>query len=317
MSTLQPRWFNSDSLSTIMTHTGSWMNHDESMPWDDVRVFLGVAREGTVRGGAATLGMSHPTVLRRIRALEESLGVRLFHRRRDGYVLTPAGEHARDAALAVEDRMLDIRRQVQGSDARLSGHVRVALPDALLPLVLRSLPRFEASYPAIDLELVTSTRYVDLHRGEADLAVRITQSPDAELVGRRVADVNVGVYGSRSYARRAGDRHFSKLDWIGWERGASTTFGSWIDEHIGERQIRVRVGGVPDLEKAIDCDLGVTLMPEALGEARPTWHCYRHLKELRAPVWVLSHPDLKTTARVRAVRDFIADTLARPHARET
>jgi DNA-binding transcriptional LysR family regulator len=286
------------------------MDHLDSMSWDDVRVFLSVAREGTVRRGAATIGSSHSTVLRRIGALEESLGVRLFHRRSDGYVLTPAGERARDISLVLEDRMHDIRRQVQGSDARLSGHVRVALPDAFLPLLLRALPRFEAAYPSIDLELVTSTRYADLHRGEADVAVRIAQAPDEDLVGRRVADVSVAVYGSKNYARRVGDRDVARLDWLGWERGASTAFGSWIDAHVKARQIRLRLGGVPDLEKAIDADVGVTLMPAALGDVRRTWHCFRRLKEMRTPVWVLSHVDLKTTARVRAVRDFIGDTLS-------
>jgi DNA-binding transcriptional LysR family regulator len=286
------------------------MDHIDSMSWDDVRVFLSVAREGTVRRGAAVIGSSHSTVLRRLSALEESLGVRLFHRRSDGYELTPSGERARDAALMLEDRMHDMRRQVQGGDARLSGHVRVALPDAFLPLLLRALPRFEAVYPSIELELVTSTRYVDLHRGEADVAVRIAQSPDESLVGRRVADAGVAVYGSRKYARRVGARALSRLDWLGWERGGSSVFGRWIDEHVEAGRIRLRVSGVPDLERAVDADLGVTLMASPLGEARRTWHCFRRLKDMDTPVWVLSHQDLKTTARVRAVRDFISVALA-------
>lgn len=291
------------------------MNHTEATSWDDMRVFLSVAREGTVRRGAATLGASHSTVLRRIAALEASLGVRLFHRRNAGYVLTAAGERARDAAIALEDRMHDIHREVQGSDARLSGHVRVALPDALLPLILRAFPRFIVAYPSIGLELVTSTRFVDLQRGEADVAVRISASPEANLVGRNVGEVSVGIYGSRTYARRAGKRDVWKLDWLGWERSVSTAFGSFIDAHVAPEHIRLRLGGMPDLEKAVDADLGVTLMPMVLGKSRRTWQCIRHIKEIRAPIWVLSHPDLQTTARVRAVRDFIGTTLARSAAR--
>ena len=286
------------------------MDHRQDLSWDDVRVFLAVAREGTVRGAAATIGTSHSTVLRRIAALEDSLAVRLFHRRREGYVMTSAGERARDAGLVLEDRMHDLRRQVQGSDTRLSGHVRVALPDAFLPLLLRALPRFEASYPGIDLELVASTRYVDLMSGEADVAVRIAQAPDDRLVGRRVANANVGVYGSRTYARRVGDRAVAKLDWLGWERGAVATFATWIDAHVKAPQVRLRLGGLPELEKAIDADLGVTLMPVSLGDARRTWHCFQRLKDMHPAVWVLSHSDLKTTARVRVVRDFIGDVLA-------
>jgi DNA-binding transcriptional LysR family regulator len=288
------------------------MNHTEAMSWDDVRIFLSVVREGTVRRGAATIGTSHSTALRRIGALEESLGARLFHRRREGYVLTPAGERARAAALVVEDRMQEIEREVRGSDARLSGDVRVALPDALLPIVLRALPRFEATYPSIRLELVTSTRYADLQHGDADVAVRIARAPDPELFGRRVSDVVVGVYGSKTYARRmaSAKRDVLRLDWLAWERSANTLFGTWIDEHVDARRVRLRLGGMPDLVQAIDADLGVTLMPTALAELRG-WHCFRRLKEMHSPVWVLSHPDLRTAARVRAVRDFIADALGR------
>jgi DNA-binding transcriptional LysR family regulator len=172
------------------------------------------------------------------------------------------------------------------------------------------LPRFEARYPEIDLELSAATRYVDLHRGEADVAVRIAEAPDSNLVGRRVATVSVGVYGSRSYARRNDGVGLAKLDWLAWELGSTSVFATWIDTHIKASQIRLRLGGLPELEKGIDADLGVTLMPVSLGEERRTWQRLHRVKEIQAPVWVLSHPDLKTTARVRAVRDFIGDVLA-------
>jgi DNA-binding transcriptional LysR family regulator len=285
------------------------MDQLTGMSWDDVRVFLAVAREGAVRRAAALLGTSHSTVLRRIAALEESLAVLLFHRRREGYVMTSAGERVRDAALLLEDGMHDLRRQVHNSDARLSGHVRVALPDAFLPVLLRALPRFGTTYPGIALELVASTRYADLHRGEADVAVRIAEAPDDSLVGRRVATEIAGVYGSRVYARRVRKRALATLDWLGWERGATSAFANWIETHVQSSQVRLRLGGMPELEKAIDANLGVTLMPVTLGQAMPTWHCFHRLDEMQVAVWVLSHPDLKTTARVRVVRDFVADAL--------
>ena len=280
------------------------------LAWDDVRVFLAVAREGTVRSAAAAMGTSHSTVLRRVGALEESLDVRLFHRRRDGYLLTAAGERARDAALPIEERVRDIRREVQGGDARLSGNVRVSLPKALLPVLLRALSRFEADYPEIELELLTAKRFVDLHRGDADVAVRIAGVPDERLVGRRVAEACVGVYGSRRYARRVGERDLGQLDWLVVEQDTESALGRWIHERIEPARIRVRLGGLSDLRDAVDAHLGVTLVPCALGDKRRTWHRFHRLAELSAPVWVLSHSDLRTTARVRAVRDFIGDTLS-------
>ncbi|MBN4049475.1 hypothetical protein JYT86_00285 [bacterium AH-315-N03] len=129
-----------------------------------------------------------------------------------------------------------------------------------------------------------------------------------------MAQVAVGVYGSRRYAKRVGKRGLAELDWLAVERSVERVFGRWIDERIEPAQIRLRLGGMSDLREAVDAHLGVTLMPCALGDDRRTWHRFHRLDEVSAPVWVLSHADLRTTARVRAVRDFIGDTLARASA---
>jgi len=253
------------------------------------------------------LGISYP-LLRRIGALEESLAVQLFHRRRQGFVLTAAGERARDAAIPLEDGVRDLRIQVQGGDAQLAGRVRVSLPDAFLPLLLRAVPRFESAYPEIALQLLTDRRFADLHQGEADVAVRIASAPDERLVGRRVAIARVGIYGSQRYAARVEGRPLASLDWLGMDSPVPSRFAKWVDDHVDPSRIRIHLATAAALEAAVEADLGVTLMP-CVVTAHRHWHRFRLLEEVVAPVWVLSHPDLRTTARVRAVRDFISDAL--------
>ncbi len=282
------------------------------MNWDDVRFFLALARNQTVRGTASALGTSHSTVLRRVAALETSLGARLFHRQSRGYVLTAAGERARDVATQLEESMLELRRQVQGADERLSGPVRVSTSPAFLKVLLEALPAFIARYPGIHLEFAAPTHNVDLTRGEADIAVRIAASPDPNLVGRCVGRVGVGVYGSRAYADRVdATTGWRELDWLNGNPNTFGVFASWITEHVEPSQIRLRLSGVLEMLEAISAGLGVTLLPAPQGDADPMLHCFHRIDELSAPVWVLSHSDLRTTARVRVVRAFIGETIGR------
>ena len=283
----------------------------DRLNWDDVRVLLAVSRAGTVRAAAAELGTSHSTVLRRLSALESGLETRLFERGPSGYTLTEVGEQAVASSEGVESAMDDLRRRVQGTEVEVRGTVRVSLPHAILPTVLAASHRLAREWPAIDVELVTGTEFADLARREADLAVRIGGGPDESLVGVKVGRVEVGIFGSRRYARRVGDdRPIEELEWIGWERRRASMLGRWIDGQIPVNQIHLRLGTPSDLVKAVDVHLGVTLLPTVLSAGK-AWHSFGSVEGFTAPVWVLTHADLRSTARVRAVRDFVVDTLRR------
>ena len=167
------------------------------MNWDDLHLVLAVVREGTLSGAARRLSVTHSTVFRRLGAIEEQMGVRLFERFRDGYVPTPAGETAAEAAARLEDEVLTLERRLSGQDLRPSGVVRIATTDTLGTILMRHLPAMRAVHPDIQFEVAISNAMANLTRREAEIAIRPTPEPPEILVGRRVANIAHAIYGSK------------------------------------------------------------------------------------------------------------------------
>ena len=159
---------------------------------------LAVFREGTLSGAARRLGVTHSTVFRRLGAIEEQIGVRLFERFRDGYVPTPAGETAAATAARLEDEVLTLERRLSGQDLRPSGVVRITTTDTLGTILMRHLPAMRAVHPEIQFEVAISNAMANLTRREAEIAIRPNPEPPEILVGRRIADIAHAIYGSRS-----------------------------------------------------------------------------------------------------------------------
>jgi DNA-binding transcriptional LysR family regulator len=289
-----------------MRSIGPKMDH---LDWDDLRTALFLARAGSIRAAARALGVSHSTVLRRLDALESATGVRLFDRKPDGYELTAAGQDVFDTAKSLEDVVLALERRVEGRDLRLSGPVRVTLPDPLLPLLLPDLRAFGDAHPAIEVTIAVGLAYADLAHREADVAIRFASEPPPDLVGRRLAHGNCAVYGSKRYLARRSTRNLEALDWVGWEPESTMFFARWMQKHVPSARVGLRATSSWVIRDAVDADAGVALLPCALGDARPSWRRLRVVPEAAAPLWILTHVDLRTTARVRALRDFMIDAI--------
>ncbi len=277
--------------------------------WADIPVLLAVTRRGTLRAAAKALGVSHSTVLRRLDAIEASLGARLFERSSEGrYELTPAGQDAFDAAQQVEELVQAMERRIQGRDVELSGRLHVTMPAPFLPVLSRDLAAFSREYPAIELTIAAGQSFVDLAHRESDVALRVTTNPSPELVGRRLVDVAVGIYASTRYLEDRGlDSALSKHDFIGWDAPLSeTVFARWMTEHVPSAKIRCRLSQDWQMKEAIDADLGAGLVACVLGDSQPSWRRIKLLREVRAPLWLLTHKDLRATARMRVCREFLA-----------
>lgn len=285
-----------------------------TLGWDDLRVALHVARAGSMRKAARTLGVSHSTVLRRIAELEQAARARLFERKDDGYELTSAGQDAVDTARELEEVVTGLERRVDGLDLRLSGPIRVTLPDPLLPALLPHVRAFGAAYPDIDVTLAVSVGYLDLAQREADVALRIAAEPPPDLVGRRAAVVGAAVYGSERYLAGRSTKDLSRLDWVGWQAGSTMAFARWMAEHVPKARVVVRLDSSWALRDAVDADVGVALLPCPLGDAKPGWRRLKLVPDVRVPLWVLTHRDLRATARVRVLRDFLFDAISRERA---
>jgi len=159
------------------------------LDWNDFRVFLSVARAGTLSGAARLMGVDQSTMSRRLAALESSAGARLFDRTPDGYLLTAAGEAVRGRVEDLESGALGIERQLLGHDARPTGPVRLASSDSFASWFL--VPRLAglfADYPGISLQLVAGNQAVNLSRREADISLRLSKPQEPNLIARRLGE---------------------------------------------------------------------------------------------------------------------------------
>ncbi|MBV8187482.1 MAG: LysR family transcriptional regulator [Alphaproteobacteria bacterium] len=287
------------------------------MEWGDLRVVLAIFREGTLSGAARRLGVTHSTVFRRLGAIEEQIGARLFERFRDGYAPTAAGEATAAAAARLEDEVLTLERRLAGQDLRPSGVVRIATTDTLGAILMRHVPTMRAAHPEIQLEVAISNAMANLSRREAEIAIRPAPEPPEILVGRRIADIAHAIYGSRAYLSRHEDKDLSAHDWIALDDAlASTVIGRWLGENLGAAQITCRVDALPALRDAALAGLGLALLPCYLGD--PAFGLSRltpkTLAKPRSALWLLTHDDLRRTTRIRATLDFLAKAFASERA---
>ena len=284
-----------------------------SLPWTDLQHVLSVADAGSVAKGARALGVNHTTVLRRVAACERTLGVKLFARSPAGYALTAAGEEIAAAARAMHETVLSIERAVAGRDLRLTGTVRVTTTDTLAHSLLpASLASFAAAQPAIALELTTTNVMANLTRRDADIAVRPTSSPPPNLIGRRIAEVAIALYAAPSYlARVPARRPLDKHAWLAPDDNlASTTIAQWMRTELAVSPV-LRADTLTSLAHAARAGLGVAALPCYLADRTPG------LERVRGPIaamatemWILTHADLRGTARIRALTDHLASALS-------
>jgi DNA-binding transcriptional LysR family regulator len=180
-------------------------NADFQMDWDNIRIFLSVARAGQFSAAALQLRIDNGTVGRRINALEKSLGVRLFDRQTTGSVLTAAGDRLYKAAEEVEAQLLRAQGDLSQSDVELSGTVRIAAPDGFTTLFLcPRLGHLKAKYPSLTVQLVPMSRTFSLSKREADLAITIEKPEEGRLSVRKLIDYSLHFYAAKTYLAEHG-----------------------------------------------------------------------------------------------------------------
>ena len=276
----------------------------------DLRTLLAIAREGSLAGAARSLRVNHSTVFRRLGAIEARLGARLFERQGGSYVTTAAGEDLLRTAERVEAEVEALERRLSGQDLRLTGSLRLTAPDDLAELlVMPLLAEFATRYPEITVELVVDNRMLNLTRREADVALRPTRQPPETLAGRRVAGIASAVYGAAGAAAgKAGD---IGQRWIAWEEGGGPApVARWIAEHVDRHAIGYRSNSMLNQANAARAGLGLAVLPCFLGDGDPRLQRVGEpLPELATELWLLTHPDLQRTARIRALLDLLYDAL--------
>lgn len=285
--------------------------------WSDLRYFLAVARHGSTLAAAKSLRLSQSTVQRRLTELERRIGRQLVKRHPTGYRLTEFGEAMLPYAERVE-HAVQAFEQHQATIARGEGGViRVTCPEPIMYRITQSslLDRFHARYPGLRVEFVMSDKYLDLSKGDADVALRSGDTDDDVLVGRKIADSIWAVYASRKYIERRGqpervedlDRHAI----VGFDESmAKHRAAKWLREVAPNAEIIARNNSVLGLVYAVKSGIGLAPLPTALGDAESDLvRVLGPIPELARSWRLLTHPDLRRTPRVSAFFDFITEEL--------
>jgi molybdate transport repressor ModE-like protein len=279
----------------------------------DLRTLLAIAREGSLAGAARRLRVNHSTVFRRLGAIEARLGTRLFERQGGSYVTTAAGEDLLRTAERVEAEVEALERRLSGQDLRLTGSLRLTAPDDISEvLVMPLLAEFRHSYPEITVELAVDNRMLNLTRREADVALRPTRQPPETLAGRRIAGLASAVYGPAG----ADGGNTSDRRWVAWEEGGGPPLvARWLAEHVDRHAIAYRSNSMLNQASAARAGLGLAVLPCFLAGGDPRLQRISGpLPELATELWLLTHPDLQRTARIRALLDLLYDALRQKRA---
>jgi DNA-binding transcriptional LysR family regulator len=290
---------------------------DQTPAWDDFRLVRVIAEARGLSGAAERLGVNHSTVFRRLGQLEERLGVTLFERHRTGYALTPAGEEMAALAERMEEDVASFTRKLAGQAVTPAGELRVTTNDTLLVHILTPLfAKFCAQCPDVRLDVVLANQALNLSKRDADVAIRATDDPPETLVGRRVATINWAIYGRAWDFPDRQDVDIESLSGRSWvalgDNLAVLKAARFVRDRVPAERIIYKVNTVLGLTEAVEAGIGIGPLPCFIADARPT------LTRLSAPnpdfstgLWLLTHPDLRQSARVRAFLDFMAGEIVK------
>ncbi|NVZ38126.1 LysR family transcriptional regulator [Pseudomonas sp. 21615526] len=282
------------------------------MNWDDARVFLAVCRESTLRGAARVLGVDQATVGRRVNALEKSLNATLFLRTSEGYALTAVGEAALQSVENMERSALDLERQVLGLDDRLTGTVRVTTTDSLaIDFLIPAIARLHDAHPNVRVQMDASTQLLNLAKREADIAVRNTRPDNPDLIARRIARWPVGLFASQAYIDRHGAPEpgslFEGHDLVVYQPHLQSQKDlTLVSEPLGRGRIVAALSSSLLVRRSIAAGIGIGEVPIVSGERDGLVRLWPdRTRPLPYDVWLVTHADLRHTARVRVVIDEI------------
>ena len=286
--------------------------------WDDLKHFLAVARHGSTTAAGRAMNIDQSTVQRRLAAFEQRIGQPLTERHREGTRLTAYGTALLPLAQRVEHEVLAMERFVQSSSRSLNGVIRLTCPEPIVARITRSdlLHRLAARHPDLHVEFVMSDRYVDLAKGEADVALRSGDTVDNALVGRKIADSLWAVYGGRDYiAQHGSPSQLGDLAGHGWATFDSSMPGhratQWLHEVAPQARIVGTSSSVLGLVQCAKVNVGLVALPTALGDAEPDLlRVWGPVPELTRSWRMLTTRQLRRTPRVAAFFTFIADEVA-------
>jgi DNA-binding transcriptional LysR family regulator len=287
--------------------------------WNELRLILAIARRRGLVAAASALAIDHSTAFRRLQAIENRLGQQLFERAPGGaYEPTPIGERMAAAAERMEDEVLALARDIAGRDHRLTGQLRITSSETLAHrLLVPYLAAFRAAHPGIIVELAIENRVLNLTRREAEVALRPVRPKEGDLWGRKLANLAWTAYGARSYFENKGfpegttDLRSHLL--IGWdESAAGIDAAEWLRNVAPQSCVMYRSNSLINQLNAAKAGIGLAMLPCYLGDPEPA--LVRAVPDpiaaLTRELWIITHTDLRRTARIQAFFELVGGGLA-------
>lgn len=283
--------------------------------WNDLRYFLAVARAGSTLAAARALGVSQPTVQRRLTALEDRIGRTLVERHPTGCRPTKLGRELLVHAERVEDSVAAFERHLLSSDRQPTDPIRVTCAEAMAPRFLTPLVgRFHAAHPALRVDLIMTDRFLDLAKGEAEIAVRARNPGKGALVCRKIADVPWAIYASRAYIERRGrPEELADIDGhavVGFAGEMTNNHaGRWLRTAAPKATVSAQGNTMLGILAAVKSGAGLAPLPMMLGEPEGDLvRLFDAVPEIGSKIYLVMHRDLRRNPRVRAFFDFaVAD----------
>jgi DNA-binding transcriptional LysR family regulator len=278
--------------------------------WNDLKYFLAVSHHGSTIAAGKALRLSQSTVQRRLAELEKKIGRKLVTRTATGYRLTDFGKELQPYAERIEALIGDFERRVTDTERDRSGVIRVTCPEPIVHRMTPLIERFHARHPNLRVEFMMSDRYLDLAKGEADVAFRSGDTDD-ELVGRKIADSVWAVYASRDYIERHGKpqhvEDLSRHPLVCFDESMSNhRVAKWLNDVAPDAKIAARNNSVLGLLYAVKSGVGIGALPTAIADTEPELvRVLGPIPELARNWRLLTHPDLRRTPRIAAFFDFI------------
>ncbi|KDC52301.1 LysR family transcriptional regulator [Pseudoalteromonas fuliginea] len=283
--------------------------------WGDLQYLLSVANEGSLSAAARSLGVNHSTVLRRLDTFEHRHKLRVFHKLPTGYKLTVEGQKLLESAVALESTVKELERKIFGQEMKLEGLLRITTTDALFRLVLGNhLAAFHQLYPKIQLDLSLTSRRLDIAHLDADVAIRPASELPDPLAGMKLCEIAFGVYGTPNYINSLHGKHL--LDSASWLVMHQSKASLQFFERISEEKIVMKTDSFEPLLIAAEQEMGLAFLPRFIGDSSGTLQKVDvEIKQQSIDLWIMTHRDLKKSARVEAFFDFMKEAIKPDHTR--
>lgn len=291
------------------------------MNWDDVRIFLAVARAGQILGAARRLELNHATVSRRIAALERALGAKLFRRLTTGSELTAEGERFLAAAERIEADMIAARADVAGDSDEVAGAVRIGAPDGFgVAFLAPRLGALTERHPQLTIQLVPVPRSFSLSRREADIAITVERPTEGRLVAAKLVDYTLGLYAARAYVERNGlpatQGELRRHRLVGYVPdlviSPSLDYGP---EMLPGWQAHFAVSSSLGQVEAVRAGAGIGILHSFIARAHDDLVPVPAAAPIRRAYWLVYHETVRPLRRVQAVSSFIAAAVEAERAR--